>query len=410
MRQQQTSVRVLYSFPHRLGAGRICYTAWQQVSGLAAAGAEVTVFAASIERPVTLEVRTHSTLACGKLRVPFRLLGGDRAFALHDSIVSRKIEKLVGQFDIIHTWPLGALATLKTARRLGIPTVLERPNAHTRFAYERVKEECDRLGVALPPNHEHAYNAEKLRKEEEEYHLATRLLCPSDFVVKTFVEKGFAKTQLIRHRYGYDERAYHPNREAKLADRPFTMLFVGVCAVRKGLHYALEAWLRSPASRDGTFLIAGEFLPAYREKLAPMLSHHSIRVLGHRNDVAELMRRGDIFVLPTIEEGSALVTLEARGSGCVLLVSEAAGVDTAPTNALVHRVGDVEALTEHITMLYENRNLLEQLRMASLKAAPGFTWTAAGVKLLDVYRETIGASSGNSELKTNAEPPAGVRS
>ncbi len=46
------------------------------------------------------------------------------------------------------------------------------------------------------------------------------------------------------------------------------MIFVGVCAVRKGLHYALEAWLRSPASKDGTFLIAGGFLPDYQEKLA----------------------------------------------------------------------------------------------------------------------------------------------
>ena len=49
------------------------------------------------------------------------------------------------------------------------------------------------------------------------------------------------------------------------------MLFVGVCAVRKGVHFALEAWLKSPASKDGTFLIAGEFLPDYQEKLAPML-------------------------------------------------------------------------------------------------------------------------------------------
>ena len=36
----------------------------------------------------------------------------------------------------------------KVARQLGIPTVLERPNAHTRFAYEVVRDECERLGVA----------------------------------------------------------------------------------------------------------------------------------------------------------------------------------------------------------------------------------------------------------------------
>ena len=68
--------------------------------------------------------------------------------------------------------------------------------------------------------------------------------------------------------YGYDEKVYYPSNEPRDPKRGLTMLFVGVCAVRKGVHYALEAWLRSPASKDGTFLIAGEFLPAYREKLA----------------------------------------------------------------------------------------------------------------------------------------------
>src|SRR5207302_7281718 len=111
----------------------------------------------------------------------------------------------------IHTWPLGALQTLKTAARLGIPTVLERPNAHTRFAYEVVRGECERLGVALPPDHEHAYNVDILRKEEEEYRLAHRLLCPSEFVVKTFLDEGFAQEKLERHQYGYDPKVYFPD-------------------------------------------------------------------------------------------------------------------------------------------------------------------------------------------------------
>ncbi|MGB7498224.1 MAG: glycosyltransferase family 4 protein, partial [Candidatus Acidiferrum sp.] len=230
---------------------------------------------------------------------------------MHDWIVARRIEKLADKIDIIHAWPTGALETLRTAARLGIPTVLERCNAHTRFAMEVVQKECDRLGVTLPPDHEHAYNEEKLQREEEEYALATRLACPCDFVVKTFLERGFAKEQLARHIYGYDEKVYYPSNESRDSKRPLPMLFVGVCAVRKGVHYALEAWLRSPASRDGTFLIAGEFLPAYQEKLQGMLAHPSVRVLGHRNDVAELMRKSDMLVLPSIEEGFGLVIAEA---------------------------------------------------------------------------------------------------
>jgi len=313
-----------------------------------------------------------------------------RACALHDHIVARRIEHMAGEIDIIHAWSLGALETLKTAARLGIPTVLERPNAHTRFAYEVVQKECDRLGVPLPTNHEHAYNQNILSKEEEEYRLAYRLLCPSEFTARTFVEQGFSRKQLARHFYGYDENVYYPEPQARTGDGGLRVLFVGVCAVRKGLHFALEAWLRSPAHERGTFLIAGEFLPAYEEKLRAMLAHPSVRVLGHRNDVPELMRKSDVLILPTIEEGFGLVCTEAMGSGCVPVVSEACtDLCQHMKNAMVHRIGDVEALTEHLSMLDRDRGLLEKLRNGGLKTAPSITWNAAGTRLLDVYRNVI---------------------
>ena len=394
-------VRVLHSFPLRLGADRICGIAWQQVNGLSAAGADVLAFPASILRPVHPDVKVSPTLERGEFRLPYRIVGTMRAVALHDRIVARRIEKLADQIDIIHTWPLGALETLKTAARLGIPTVLERPNAHTGFAMEVVQKECDRLGVTLPPDHEHAYNAKKLRKEEEEYRLASRLLCPCDFVVKTFLDKGYSKAQLARHIYGYDEKVYYPSDESRDPKRGLTMLFVGVCAVRKGVHYALEAWLKSPASKDGTFLIAGEFLPAYQEKLAQMLSHPSVKILGHRNDVPELMRKSDVLVLPSIEEGFGLVIAEAMGTGCVPLASEACTeICSHMKTGLMHKVGDVEALTQHITMLHENRAMLARFRAASLGAAPGFTWTAAGRVLLEAYRETIEAHKAGTGRET----------
>lgn len=383
-------IRVLYSFPHKLGADRICYTAWQQVNGLAEAGADLLVFPGALSRPVPAGVKVVPTLARGKFRIPYKVLGSNRAFALHDYVVARRLEKLVGKVDIVHTWPLGALQTLKAAARLGIPTVLERPNANTRFAMEVVQEECNRLGIELPPDHEHAFNAEKLAKEELEYDLADRLLCPSDFVTKTFVDKGYASSKLSRHIYGYDEKTFYPEANRQEQKRGLTVLFVGVCAVRKGVHFALEAWLKSSAHKDGTFLIAGEFLPAYAEKLAPMLSHPSVRVLGHRDDVPALMRSSDVLVLPSIEEGFGLVVTEAMGSGCVPLVSEACtDICQHGQNGFVHRVGDVEALTEQFTVLHNDRGMLNRLREASLETAKNVTWTVAGEELLRVYQETI---------------------
>jgi glycosyltransferase involved in cell wall biosynthesis len=251
-----------------------------------------------------------------------------------------------------------------------------------------VEEECDRLGIELPPGSEHAFQADVLEREEQEYHRADKLLCPSDFVASTFLNEGFPKSSLARHRYGYDPAVFYVD-PSKRKGR-FTMLFAGVCAVRKGLHFALEAWLSSPACDDGSFLIAGDFLPDYRRKLDGLLQHHSVKLLGHRKDLPQLMRSSDILILPSVEEGSALVTAEARGSGCVLLVSEAAGaVCQHLENALVHRTGDVATLSEHITMLYRDRSLLEQLRESSLSSLGEITWDAAGAALLSIYRDVV---------------------
>jgi glycosyltransferase involved in cell wall biosynthesis len=102
------------------------------------------------------------------------------------------------------------------------------------------------------------------------------------------------------------------------------------------------------------------------------------------------MRRSDVLVLPSIEEGSALVTYEARGSGCILAVSEAAGaICSHMENALVHKVGDVDALTQHLTLLHENRTLLARLRTESLRTVSDLTWGAAGIRLREVYARIV---------------------
>jgi glycosyltransferase involved in cell wall biosynthesis len=414
-------VRVLQSFPHKIGAARICTTAWWEVVSVAQAGGQMTVYAGAVQRPLPADVRTRTTLARGRLRIPYKVVGTRRALAIHDHLVARALPGLADSIDIVHTWPLAGLQTLRTAKRLGITTVIERPNAHTRYAMESVKRECERIGVALPVNQEHAYNARKLHQEEQEYDLGDFLLCPSRFVAQTFREAGFTEERLLSHGYGYDDQVYFPQmRDEENGVLPpgpagatptptstpipsrrgdgndqagLQALFVGVCAVRKGVHFALEAWLRSPASETGTFRIAGEFLPDYEEKLAAMLAHPSVQVLGHRDDVPELMRHSDLLMLPSIEEGSPLVCMEAVASGCVPLVSEVCDAVSINDNALVHRVGDVEALAGHLTLLHEDRAQLHRMREACLAVAPTLTWRAAGRRLLDAYEQAMTRSA-----------------
>ncbi len=131
-------------------------------------------------------------------------------------------------------------------------------------------------------------------------------------------------------------------------------------------------------------------MPAYRERLSELLSHPSVQALGHRTDLPDLMRSSDVLVLPSLEEGYGLVCVEAIGCGCVPLVSDACTeVCRHMENALVHSAGDVDALTEHLTMLHDDRSLLERLRQGALATAPDATWDRAGEVLVDAYRRAI---------------------
>jgi glycosyltransferase involved in cell wall biosynthesis len=133
-------------------------------------------------------------------------------------------------------------------------------------------------------------------------------------------------------------------------------------------------------------MIAGEVDPEFEKRFKEDLADPSVVQLGFRRDVPELMRKADVLLLPSLEEGYGLVCVDAIGSGCVPLVSKACTeVCEHMDNSLVHEVGDVSTLRQHITMLYQDAALLARLRNGALRSRYGLTWTGAGNKLLDVY-------------------------
>jgi glycosyltransferase involved in cell wall biosynthesis len=378
-------VRLLYSFPTRLGTPGIGTTAWNQVVGVADHCSAVTVVCASAERPLPPGVRVIETLRVLGVKVPFRALGFMRAVRLHDARAAALLRRLAGEVDLVHCWPLGAEQTLAAAREMDVPGLLERPNAHTRFAYAAVEEVCRDLGIPIDPSSPHFPAPDRLEREEREYALADRLLCPSDFVASSFRAEGFPETRLLRHRYGYDPADFNVDGAAR-GERPFTVGFFGRGEPRKGLHLALQAWLDSGAAEHGRFVIVGAVEPAYRQVLEPLLAHPSVQHHGHVADPAALMRVCDVMVLPSLEEGSALVTYEGRACGCVLAISDHTGAPAEnAVDALVHAAGDCAALTGHLRALADDPTLLARLRAASLERARHLTWADAGRALADAY-------------------------
>jgi glycosyltransferase involved in cell wall biosynthesis len=399
-------LRVVYSFPGRLGRVGIGTTAWYQVQGLIDHGVEVDLYCGSCERPISGARVVRETMSLFGIPMSYRVLGKRAAFWWHDYRVRKAIERDASRIDIIHSWPSGSLQTFSVARRLGIATALERPSSHTAQVYEVLAEECEQLHLSIDADHYSKFDETRLAQEKAEFGMATCLLCPSDAAAATHVERGCSPESIKRHQYGYDPRVFALKSGASAETSRVRFLFVGECFPLKGLHIALRAWLASGVAERSEFHICGRFMPQYERALSDYLRHPNVVQLGFVANVAEVMSKCDVLVHPSLSEGSALVTYEARAMGLVLLVSAAAGAPcTHMHDGLVHPTGDAVALAEHIREVVEDVDLRGRLRRQSVAGTTSITWAAAAERLATVYGEVI--EEGRRGVRGGCMPEAG---
>ncbi|MGZ3363660.1 MAG: glycosyltransferase family 4 protein [Caulobacteraceae bacterium] len=383
-------MKVLYSFPHPVGAPGIGTTALQEILGLLNRGHDVTVIATSAHPLAPPLPKFISTMVLAGIRVPHRVLGMDKTMAYHDAFVARHLKRNAAAYDVVHCWPGAALSTARAGARLGVPVLREVPNTHTENAYEVVEKLSNALGVALPPGSSHSRNPSRLARESAEDEAAFRLLVPSDYVAETFRDRGFPEEKLSRHRYGFDPSVFTPATPPEPG--PLRAAFVGSVGPRKGLHVALQAWSRSRASKTGRFAIYGRVEDGYRPAIEPYLDTPGVELHEFTADVNGVLQASDVLLLPSFEEGSALVTYEAQGCGVIPLVSTAAGaMCTDGLTGMVHNPGDVDTLTAHLDRLAEDTDLREKMRNAILDRRETLTWAAAGERLEACYEEARAA-------------------
>ncbi|GAB3809739.1 hypothetical protein GCM10028819_51990 [Spirosoma humi] len=272
--------------------------------------------------------------------------------------------------------------TTRRLHRTGKQTlcVLEEVNSHIDVQHDLMQQELKRLGLG---NYSDDLPDHKLRLKA--YEEADCILCPSEFVKRSFLAKGFAPERLIKVNFGFPPIEIATAKPPKLDSEPFRILYVGQLHYRKGLRYAIEAF-RQLQHPNKEFVIVGAKMAI--TGLEQTQIPKGVVFTGPLKDEAlkEQYRQASVFILPSLEEGLALVQGEALAAGTPLLITTNTGGDDLIKDGVEGFIvppADATALRERLQQMADDKELLARMSEAALQAAQKLgDWNTAGDQLI----------------------------
>lgn len=304
-------------------------------------------------------------------KVPYYLLKDN----LFDWLVSKQITKTT----IFHGWNNFSLFSMKKAKKLGALTVIERASSHILAQKELLEKEMTKFGVKNTPVHPLT-----LKKSLSEYEQADYIFVPSQFVYQSFLDQGIGAEKLKLIHFGVGLSKF--KALGRKDDGIFRAIFVGQVGVRKGVPYLLQAW-EELALKDSELLLIGPVFP----DLVSIIKNYSlknVKMVSYSHNLAKFYQKSDVFVFPSIEEGSALVVFEALASGLPVITTPNSGsVVENNKEGLIVPAGEVGRLKEALLKLYNDRALLKSYSNNAISTAKKYSWENYESNLIKTYEE-----------------------
>lgn len=222
---------------------------------------------------------------------------------------------------------------------------------------------------------------------------------------------GIAPEQIEVVGGGYDETLFYHTRKSSTG--PVEMLYAGKLSRSKGVPWLLQA-LRQLEDVSWTLHLAGDGSGAEKQLCLDLAERFGSKVIIHGSlehvQLAALMRKVHIFILPSFSEGLPLVLMEALASGCRLITTSLPGIREilggvtgsmikmidipeletidAPYEKDLHSLEDLLAtmLRKSIKEVAENR---EPDMEVVKRATSGYAWQQVFAKVEGVYRRVL---------------------
>lgn len=239
----------------------------------------------------------------------------------------------------------GLLTGARVQRNGGI-LICDRGSTHQRFQEAIVLEEYKRWGVPLPLAKPHI-----VLREEAIYAQADAITVPSTVAKRSFIQMGVPEDKVHVIPYGVRLDKFSPT--AAPQSDTFSLLFAGGVSLRKGVPYLLEAFARLNHPRKH-LAVVGSISPEIRPLLARLPTEH-VTFTGSipQPELAKLMATSHALVLPSVEEGLALVQGQAMACGCPVIATAATGAEDLFSNEkegfIIPSLEDPASLTAFLT-------------------------------------------------------------
>lgn len=251
----------------------------------------------------------------------------------------------------------------RRAQSRGAKYVCDRGSSHIRYQNTIVREEFERWGIRSM-----ICDPRIIAREEAEYEQADAITVPSEFARRSFLEMGVAAGKV--HKIPYGVRLDRFRQVGQPSADYFDVLFVGQVGLRKGVPYLLQAFQRLNHPRK-RLKIVGSVRPELTN-LLPQLPTDGVEFLGSlpQNQLSAVMSSSHVMVLPSIEEGLALVQAQAMACGCPLISSYNTGGEDLFSDGIegfLVPIRSSEAIAARLQLMADDPECQQRMSAAALE-------------------------------------------
>jgi glycosyltransferase involved in cell wall biosynthesis len=173
---------------------------------------------------------------------------------------------------------------------------------------------------------------------------------------------------------GADLQRFRPASPARSAEKPALICVARLSPEKRHdvLLAAVRRLLDSGLALDLTVVGDGPTRPALEKQIADLRLEGAVRLLGMRDDVAELLREADLFTMPSATEGMPITVIEAMACGLPIVATAVGGfleLVKDGENGFLVPVGDADALAQALARLIRDRDLLRRIGAANRRVA-----------------------------------------